>query len=150
VLIRTISLSSSSRESIPTEKEAVADGGGQPATPQSSNMVFLGTSVVSGTATAVVVATGTRTAFGEIADRLAMRPPETEFERGIRQFGLLIMRAVFFLVLFIMVVSIALRHDALQPPGAKLVEVLFCAILTFGVLLYETLTDQQAPSEVGT
>ena len=55
----------------------------------------------AGAATAVVLATGKQTAFGEIAERLAMRPPETEFQRGIRQFALLIMRAVFFLVLFI-------------------------------------------------
>ena len=100
-------------ESMPVEKEA----GGQSdaaASPESRNLVFLGTSVVSGTATAVVVNTGAKTAFGDIAERLSRRPPETEFERGIRQFGNLIMRAVFFLVLFILVVSVALRHDAFE------------------------------------
>ena len=81
---------------------------------ESAGRVFLGTSVVSGIATAVVVATGEKTEFGAIAGRLAMRPPETEFQRGIRQFALLILRAVFFLVLFIVIVSVTLHHDAFQ------------------------------------
>ena len=87
------------------------DGESSPDTP---NMVFLGTSVVSGNATARVVNTGSRTVFGDIAKRLTAHPPETEFERGIREFGGLIMRAVFFLVLFILVVSLALKHDAFE------------------------------------
>jgi len=53
-----------------------------------SQKVFLGTSVVSGTATALVTATGKNTVFGDIATRLARRAPETEFERGTRRFGL--------------------------------------------------------------
>ncbi len=55
-----------------------------------SNAVFLGTSVVSGTGTMLVTATGRQTAFGDIVAHLAKRPPETEFERGVRRFGLLI------------------------------------------------------------
>jgi Mg2+-importing ATPase len=88
-------------ESMPVEKDARDLA----LTPQNhaeaSNMVFLGTSVVSGTATALITLTGRATAFGDIAARLATRPPETEFERGIRRFGLLIMRTVSFLVLFV-------------------------------------------------
>ncbi len=61
-----------------------------------------------------MLATGRNTAFGDIAERLATRPPETEFERGLRQFGALILRTVFFLVLFILVVSIGLHRDPLQ------------------------------------
>jgi Mg2+-importing ATPase len=99
-------------ESMPAEKEA--SGGEASSSPDSRNMVFLGTSVVSGTATADVVATGRKTTFGDIADRLAARPEETAFDRGLRQFGSLIMRAVVFLVLFLVVVSIVLHHDPLQ------------------------------------
>jgi Mg2+-importing ATPase len=101
-------------ESMPVEKEAGAGADGQDTSPNARDHVFLGTSVVSGTATAKVMATGRKTAFGDIAARLAMRAPETAFEHGIRQFGMLIMRAVFFLVLFIMVVSIALHRDAFE------------------------------------
>ncbi|HEX6817976.1 MAG TPA: magnesium-translocating P-type ATPase [Ktedonobacterales bacterium] len=75
------------------------------------DVVLLGTSVVSGTATALVVATGRHTAFGDIAARLAARAPETEFDRGTRRFGLLIMRTVVFLVLFVLVVNLAFRHQ---------------------------------------
>ncbi len=49
-----------------------------------TNIVFLGTSIVSGTATAVVTATGRATSFGDIVAHLEYRPPETEFERGIK------------------------------------------------------------------
>jgi P-type Mg2+ transporter len=82
--------------------------------PDAPELVFLGTSVVSGVATAVVFATGAGTAFGGIVARLAARPDETEFERGTRKFGTLILQTVFFLVLFIIVVSIAMRRDAFQ------------------------------------
>jgi Mg2+-importing ATPase len=65
-------------------------------------------------ATATVKATGRQTAFGDIADRLAQRPVETAFDQGLRRFGFLIMQAVVFLVLFLIIVSVALHHDPLQ------------------------------------
>ena len=77
-------------------------------------MVFLGTSVVSGTATAEVVATGPRTAFGDIAARLGARPEETAFDLGLRDFSQLLARTVFFLVLFLIVVSVVRHRDPLQ------------------------------------
>ncbi len=95
-------------ESLPAEKEAA--GNETSPRPDAQNMVFLGTSVVSGTATAEVTATGMKTAFGDIAERLAVRPMETAFDQGLRRFGLLIMRAVVFLVLFLIVVSIAMHR----------------------------------------
>ncbi len=99
-------------ESLPAEKEAT----GEPASAKADarNMVFLGTSVVSGTATAEVVATGARTAFGDIAARLAARPEETAFDKGLRNFSHLLARTVFFLVLFLVVVSVARHRDVLQ------------------------------------
>ena len=100
-------------ESMPAEKEAV-EPDESASGPMRRDLVFLGTSVVSGTAVAEVVATGPRTAFGDIAARLAHRPPETEFDRGTRQFGILIMRTVVFLVLFILMVSIAMHRNAFE------------------------------------
>ncbi len=101
-------------ESMPVEKEAVElkEPPRNPA--EAPNQVFLGTSVVSGTATAVIVATGRATAFGDIAAHLAARPPETEFERGTRKFGFLILQTVLFLVLFVFLVRIALRRDPFE------------------------------------
>jgi len=107
-------------ESMPVEKE-VRSGDATDAT-----MVLLGTSVVSGTATALVVATGTKTAFGDIALRLRARPPETEFDRGIKQFGALIMKAVFGLVMFILIVRIGTHRNAFE-------SVLFAVALAVGL-----------------
>ncbi len=53
------------------------------------NMLFAGTSVRSGTATAVMVATRTGTEFAKIAATLERQAPETGFARGIRRFGYL-------------------------------------------------------------
>jgi P-type Mg2+ transporter len=101
-------------ESLPTEKSA--DDGGDPAESfaDAHNCVFLGTSVVSGLGIALVTATGRTTAFGDIAVRLASRAPETEFERGIKGFGMLIMQTVFFLVLFIVLVGLIGRHQPFE------------------------------------
>jgi Mg2+-importing ATPase len=101
-------------ESLPVEKEAVDGAVPSKSLAEARNVVLLGTSVVSGAATAVIVATGGATAFGDIVARLAARPPETEFDRGLRRFGFLIMRTVFFLVLFVVVVNIALHHPAFE------------------------------------
>jgi Mg2+-importing ATPase len=101
-------------ESMPVEKEAHQTSELPTQLADRSDTVLMGTSVVSGTATAVVEATGRATAFGDIAARLAARVPETEFERGIRRFSFFIMQTVLFLVLFVFLVSIALRHNALE------------------------------------
>ena len=100
-------------ESLPVEKTATAEGG-RPDAETDSHKVFLGTSVVSGTVTAIVTATGKNTVFGDIATRLAKRAPETEFERGTRQFGLLIMRTTILLVLFVILVSVFFNKPFLE------------------------------------
>ena len=100
-------------ESVPVEKTTSPSPDGT-ATLERADLVFCGTSVVSGVATAVVERTGRDTELGRIARRLAARPPETEFERGTRRFGVLIMRTVVFLVLFVLLVNIALHRDPLD------------------------------------
>ena len=98
-------------ESLPAEKEA-GESDASPENPADArNMVFLGSNIESGTATALVVTTGKDTSFGDIAARLAARPPETDFDRGTRQFGLFIMRIVLLMVLFVFMVSAGLRHQ---------------------------------------
>lgn len=101
-------------ESLPVEKEAHPDDPAQHRNPSALNMIFLGTSVVSGKATAQIFATGAKTAFGDIAAKLAERPEETEFERGLRRFSSLILRVIVFMVLFILAMSLALKHNAFQ------------------------------------
>ncbi len=68
---------------------------------QRTNALFLGTHVVSGTARAVIVHTGRRTEFGRISEGLALKPPETEFEHGIRRFGFFLMEMTLMLVILI-------------------------------------------------
>jgi Mg2+-importing ATPase len=101
-------------ESLPVEKEAHPRAPEQAGGAEALDLVFLGTSVVSGIGTAVILNTGPRTVFGSIAARLAMRPEETEFERSMKSFSALIMRAVFFLVLFILAGRVALHKDAFE------------------------------------
>ncbi len=101
-------------ESLPVEKEAGEDDASSDNPANSRNAVFLGSSIESGTATAMVTTTGRNTSFGDIATRLATRAPETEFDRGTRQFGMFIMRVVLLLVLFVFLVSALQKKDALQ------------------------------------
>ncbi len=68
-----------------------------------TNCVFLGTNVRSGTATCLIVCTGSATEFGKIAHRLTLRPPETEFDRGVRRFGYLMTGAMLVMVLLVFV-----------------------------------------------
>ena len=101
-------------ESLPVEKQADDLAGGSHAIADAANSVFMGTSVQTGLATAVIARTGGATAFGEIAKRLAMRSPETEFDRGIRHFGLLITRVIMLLVLFAFVVNVSFHRPLLE------------------------------------
>ncbi len=70
---------------------------------QRTNCVFLGTNVRSGTVRCVVVATGKSTQFGVIAERLTLRPPDTEFDRGIRRFAYLLTSAMLIVVFLVFV-----------------------------------------------
>ena len=101
-------------ESLPAEKSADDGGDATESFADAHNCVFLGTSVVSGLGTALITATGRNTAFGDIAVRLASRAPETEFERGIKGFGMLIMETVFFLVVFIVLVGVIGHHQPFE------------------------------------
>lgn len=90
---------------LPKEKNSVADA---------SNSVFLGTSVQTGIGSAVVVFTGKNTVCGEIAHRLAMRPPDTEFGRGVRRFGMMLTWVTMLLVLFVLLVNIIFHRPVLE------------------------------------
>lgn len=78
------------------------------------NAVYLGASVQSGTATVLAVETGCRTAFGAIVARLKARPPETEFGRGIRQFGYLLIRVMVVIVIFVLMMNQLLNRPMIE------------------------------------
>jgi P-type Mg2+ transporter len=101
-------------ESLPVEKSPKDFPAGKRGVADASNSIFMGTAVQTGIGTAVIVCTGRDTAFGEIAQRLAKQPPETEFGRGIRHFGLMITRVIMLLVLFVLLVNIAFHRPVLE------------------------------------
>jgi P-type Mg2+ transporter len=92
-------------ESYPVEKfSRELPGAGQDMT-DAVNSVFMGTSVVSGSATVLICRTGPNTSLGEISDTLIAKPPPTAFEQGTQRFGLLIMRLTILLVLFVLLAN---------------------------------------------
>ncbi|HEY3230680.1 MAG TPA: HAD-IC family P-type ATPase, partial [Roseiflexaceae bacterium] len=100
-------------ETFPAEKQATPVAAGA-SLAERTNGVFLGTSVRSGSARALVVQTGTATAFGQIADRLTLRPPETDFERGIRRLGYLLSEVTLLLVLTVFAVNVFFQKPVID------------------------------------
>jgi P-type Mg2+ transporter len=98
-------------ESFPVEKTTTVVKVKDPAITEWNNYLFMGTSIVSGTSTALVVKTGGLTEYGKIAKKLVEKAPETEFEKGIKNFGFLIMQVTILLVLFVFMVNALLHPD---------------------------------------
>jgi Mg2+-importing ATPase len=98
-----------------------------------TNCVFMGTNVRSGTARVVIVQTGMATAFGQIAKKLTLRPPETEFERGIRHLGYLLTEVMFVLVLAVFAANVFFHKPVLDS-------------LLFSIALAVGLTPQLLPA----
>ncbi len=112
-------------ETFPVEKRpgsVAADAG----LSKRTNCVFMGTNVSSGTARVLIVQTGAATEFGQIAGKLSLRPPETDFERGIRRFGNLVTQAMMVLVLVVFAINVILK----KPPIDSL---LFSIALAVGM-----------------
>jgi Mg2+-importing ATPase len=102
-------------ESFPAEKTAEPLTGNNIAdTDRWNNYLFMGTSVTNGIATAVIAKTGTSTQYGEIVRKSIERKPETEFERGLRRFGFLIMQVTFALVIFVFFINALFRRGVLE------------------------------------
>jgi Mg2+-importing ATPase len=119
-------------ETFPVEKKPGESAAGATLT-ERNNCVFMGTNVRSGSARTLVVQTGTATAFGQIAERLTLRPPETEFERGIRRFGYLLTEVMLVLVLIVFAVNVFFHKPVLDS-------------LLFSIALAVGLTPQLLPA----
>jgi len=100
-------------ESYPVEKETGSVDEDAPLAAR-TDAVFQGSHVVSGTAHAVVARTGAATEFGAISERLRHRAPETDFERGLRQFGAMLIRVTLALVAAIFAVNVWLDRPATE------------------------------------
>jgi Mg2+-importing ATPase len=82
--------------------------------PGEDDAVYMGSTVASGTARALVCATGAATRLGSLGGVLAAPPPLHPLERGMRRFGAMILRLTLFLVLFVMLVNALLHRPALE------------------------------------
>ncbi|NMO20182.1 magnesium-translocating P-type ATPase [Pyxidicoccus fallax] len=110
-------------ESFPVEKRP-GDAAHGAALVERGNCVFRGTHARNGTGRCLVVATGRDTAFGGIARRLALRAPETEFDRGLRQFGHVLLTTMVVMVLVVVAVNVLLD----RPPVETLLFALALAV----------------------
>ena len=81
---------------------------------QRTNALWMGTHVVSGSATALVVRTGKETEFGKVSERLKLRPQETDFAHGIRRFGYFLMEVTLVLVVAIFAINVYLARPVLD------------------------------------
>ena len=100
-------------ETFPVEKAAAVLSAETPLG-QRTNALWMGTHVVSGSAKALVIRTGKDTEFGKVSERLSLRPQETDFEHGIRQFGYFLMEVTFVLVVAIFAINVYLARPVLD------------------------------------
>jgi Mg2+-importing ATPase len=99
-------------EAYPAEKEVALPIASASAFPP--NLVFMGSSVVSGTAKALILTTGRDTQLGTIAGTLRKESPPTAFAIGIQKFGMMVVRATVFLVLFVVLVNLLFHRPLLE------------------------------------
>jgi Mg2+-importing ATPase len=100
-------------ESFPVEKAPGVADSGAPLRSR-GNCVFLGSSVRSGTATVLVAATGRATALGEVGGRLAQPVPESDFARGARRFGEMLLRVMLVVVVAVLVANAMLGRPVIE------------------------------------
>src|SRR6266850_2374746 len=98
-------------ESLPVEKTDAPDKREKVSPIERTNLCFLGTSVESGSATAVILATGLQTYFGSVARSLAGQQPETAFERGVKRFTWLMIRFMVVMVPLVFLINGLTKHD---------------------------------------
>jgi P-type Mg2+ transporter len=79
-----------------------------------TNSLFMGSSIVSGSGKAAVAHTGKATELGNIAKRLSIAAPETDFEKGIKRFGFLLAEITFVLVLLIFALNVVLEKPIID------------------------------------
>ncbi len=109
-----VNQSSLTGESFPVEKSKDSITAHNPDISDLINIVFAGTSVVTGTAQAVVIKTGKNTEFGKIAERIIEEDDVNEFTKGIGDFSILVMRVVVIFVVFIFFVNAMIKHDIVE------------------------------------
>ncbi len=98
-------------ESLPVEKTDARDPRTGVSSIEHTNICFLGTSVESGAATAVVLATGAQTYFGKMATSLAGQQVDTAFDRGVKKFTWLMIRFMMVMTPVVFLINGLTKHD---------------------------------------
>jgi len=98
-------------ESLPVEKQAAIDPRTNVQPIEHTNLCFLGTSVESGSATAIILATGAQTYFGKLASSLAGQQVETAFDKGVKRFTWLMIRFMMIMTPLVFVINGITKHD---------------------------------------
>jgi len=98
-------------ESLPVEKFDARDARENISPLEHTNLCFLGTSVESGTAQALVVETGPKTYLGTIAQSMSTQLVETSFDKGIKRFTWLMLRFMAVMVPLVFVINGLTKHD---------------------------------------
>ncbi|WP_337798737.1 magnesium-translocating P-type ATPase [Acidaminococcus timonensis] len=107
-----VSQSSLTGESAPQEKvPAVAAGSGHKAVTELNNLAFMGTNVISGSATGVVLRTGDGTLFGSLASSMAQEAPETNFTKGVNSVSWVLIRFMMAMVPIVFIVNGMTKGD---------------------------------------
>lgn len=78
------------------------------------NIIFMGTSVVSGYGKGVVIGVGQRTQFGKIAKSVSYLKPETDFQKGLSRLGKLLVQVILILSAAIFLINALLGHPLLD------------------------------------
>jgi Mg2+-importing ATPase len=76
-----------------------------------TNICFLGTSVESGAATAVILTTGAQTYFGSMAGSMVGDPEPTSFDKGMKQFTWLMIRFMMVMVPLVFLINGFTKHN---------------------------------------
>ncbi len=98
-------------ESMPVEKTDARDTREGVSPIEHTNICFLGTSVESGSATAVIAATGAQTYFGKMAGTLAGQQVDTAFDRGVKKFTWMMIRFMMVMVPLVFLINGFTKHN---------------------------------------
>ena len=100
-----VSQSALTGESVAVEKTPQTVQDGQNAITEMPNLAFMGSNVISGSATGVVVATGNNTIFGEMAESVNTKPVQTSFEKGINSVSWILIRFMLVMVPIVLFIN---------------------------------------------
>ena len=98
-------------ESLPVEKLDARETRAGISPLELANICFLGTSVESGAATAVILVTGAQTYFGSMAGSMTGEPEPTSFDKGMQQFTWLMIRFMMVMVPLVFLINGFTKHN---------------------------------------